>query len=160
MMFNFLPEVPAVVALEPPTTTDSAITTPYINCAKAEMIWFVCIFKQAATHATVVSLYQATSSAGAGATPVTNTMPYWYSDDISSSSELTRGTNAATVTLSTDVADQVVVIQLDPSALTLTSNMDWVAVHTTASDKSTNFLSVTAIVVNRHGGYDHVNLLT
>lgn len=159
-MNNFLPHVPAVVALEPPTTTNAAITTPYINCAKAEMVYFICTLKQAASHETVVSIYQATSSAGGSAKIIANTVPIWYSEDISASSELTRATNAVSKTISSAVADQVVVFQLDPAALDLTNDFDWAAIHTTASSEATNFLSVVAIVENRHGGYDHVDLLS
>lgn len=160
MMDNFLPHVPAIVALEPSTTTNAAITTPYINCAKALMIYFVCTLKQAAAHATVVSIYQATTSAGGSAKVIANAVPIWYSADISASSELTRATNAVSKTLSAVIADQVVVMQLDPAALDLTNDFDWAAIHTTASSEATNFLTVTAIVENRHGGYDHVDLLS
>ena len=159
-MNNFLPLVPQIVSLQAAVTTHSANTSDYINCAKAEMIYFACQLQNAGANATALSIYQATSSAGAGAKVIANAVAIFYNEDTEASSDLTQATAAVSYTVDADVKDKLVIFQLDPAALDLDNDFAFAAIHSTASSTATNFISVVAVVEVRHGGYAQVNLLT
>jgi len=160
MMNNFLPLVPQIVSLQAAVTTGAANTSDYINCAKAEMIFFVCQLQNAGAHATVLSIYQATSAAGGGEKVIANAVPIWYSNDTVTTSNITQATAAVSYTVSESVKEKLVIFQLDPAALDLDNDFAFAAIHSTASSDSTNFISVVAVVEPRHGGHAQVNLLT
>jgi len=158
-MNNFLPLVPQIVSLQAAVTTNAANTSDYINCAKAEMIFFVCQLQNAAAQATVLSIYQATSAAAAGEKVIANAVPIWYSNDTVTTSNITQATAAVSYTVSESVKEKMVIFQLDPAALDLANDFAFAAIHSTASTELTNFISVVAVVETRHGGYDQINLL-
>ena len=159
-MNNFLPLVPQIVSLQAAVTTNAANTSDYINCAKAEMIYFACQLQNAAADATVLSIYQATSAAAGGEKVIANAVPIFYSNDTVTTSNMTQATAAVSYTVSASVKQKLVIFQLDPAALDLDNDFAFAAIHSTASTKAANFISVVAVVEVRHGGYAQVNLLT
>jgi hypothetical protein len=142
-----LPQDLKIVVLEPPTTTSSAIDSDVISTKNFKKIWVVFNFKQAGSHATVCSIYQDTSVSGGGSA-ISAVMPNWKNADISTSDTLTKGTDAATVTLTAGATDQCVIIEIDP--VILTDTYDCIHAHTTASSDGTNFVSITAYGLTRY----------
>ena len=153
------PRLPKIIQLQAAVTTNGAKTTQYINAAKCSMIYFLVSLQNATGHATVVSIYEATSAAGGSAAAITDSMPFYYSNDSEAAlgDNLTLVTTAATFTPDEEISEKFIVIQVDPSIMT--SGMDFLAVHTTTSSQAGNYLTVMAYGVNRHGGYDDVTLL-
>ena len=146
-MFTF-PENCKHVVLQPPTTTNSAITSDYISTKNAIKVWIECVFKQAATHATVLTIKEATAVAGTSADSITAAMPNWKNADISTSDTLVKGADAATVTLTAGTTDQHVIVEVDPSILS--ADHDCICAYTSASSESTNFVSIVAHILERY----------
>lgn len=148
------------VCVQPPKTTSSAVTTDYLNAGKAHRVTFNCTLTQASAHATTISVYQAKTAAGASAKAITNTMPIYSNENIASNSYLTKQTDATTYSVTADAANKLIVIKVDPSLMDLAGGFKFLALHTTASSKATNFVNVNAQVETRHDGYDQVDLLS
>jgi hypothetical protein len=142
-----LPQDCKRILLEPPTTTNAAIDSDVISTKTFKKIWVCFDFKQAVSHQTVCSIYQDTSVSGSGAA-ITEVMPNWYNNDISTADTLTKGTDAATVTLAAGTTDQSVILEIDPVILTAT--YDCIHAHTTASSQATNFVNITAYGLTRY----------
>ena len=143
-----LPQDLKIVEGNAPTTTNAAVTGDYISTKNFLKIWVKFTFKQAATNATVCSIYEAEDVTPTGAVAVAVTMPNWYNQDISTTDSLTKGTNAATVTLAAGATDQVVIIEVDP--IILSASHDCIAGHTTASSESTNFVHIEYLGIPRY----------
>lgn len=146
-MFTF-PENCKVVVGQPPTTTNAAITGDYVSMKNVHKAWVVFVFKQAVSHQTVCSIYEDDDVAGSTGAAVTATMPVWYNNDISTNDTLTRGTDAATVTLAAGTTDQYVIMEVDPGILT--AGDDCIAGHTTASSQSTDFVTILYVLEERY----------
>lgn len=87
-------------------------------------------------------------------------MPIYANNNIAGNSYLTRQTDASAYSVNATASDKLVVFEVDPAALDTANSFDFVALHIAASGKSTNYASVVAIVENRNGGYDEVDLLS
>lgn len=145
-----LPQDLKIIAATPPTTTNGAVTGDYISTKGFKKIWVMFQFKQAASHATVCSIKEATKVDGTSADAIAVTMPNWKNADISTSDTLVRGTDAATVTLTAGTTDQVVIIEVDP--VILSADHDCITSYTTASSEGTNFVSTTYFGLARYPG--------
>jgi hypothetical protein len=146
-MFTF-PENCKNVVLQPPTTTNAAITSDYISTKNAIKVWIECVFKQAATHQTVLTIKEATHVAGTSADSIAVTMPNWTNSDISTSDTLTKNSDSATVTLAAGKTDQHVIVEVDPSILS--ADHDCICAYTSASSEATNFVSIVAHILERY----------
>ena len=135
-----LPQDLKIVVGKHPTTTNGALTGDYISTKNFKKIWVVFNFTQAATHQTVCSIYEATDVTPTSADAVTAVMPNWYNQDTSTSDALTKGTDAATVTLAAGTTNQIVIIEVDP--VILSTDHDCIAGYTSASSESTNFVTM------------------
>jgi len=129
-------------------TTNAAVTGDYVSLKNAHKAWVVFHFTQAATHATICSILEATAVVGTSATAITTVMPNRYNQDTSTTDALTKGTAAATVTLLAGTTNQIVIIEVDPAILS--DGFDCIAGYTTASSEPTNFVNITYLLATRY----------
>lgn len=130
------------------TTTNAAVTGDYISVKTFKKVWVVFKFLQAATHATVCSILEATNVSAGSAAAITAVMPIWKNADVSTTDTLTRGTDAATVTLTAGTTNQIAVMELDP--VILSAGFDCIAAYTSASSEATNFVDITYYGLERY----------
>jgi len=145
-----IPEEAVPVTLTPPVTTNGGVTTDYISLKNAHMVFIVATFTQAATHATGIDPTQATAVAGTAVKAITNTVPIWKNADISTTSVLTRQTDAITVNCTAGTTNQVMVMQIDPAGFDVANGFDCLGMTVDDSSEATNFVSITAFVVPRY----------
>jgi hypothetical protein len=130
-----------------PTTTNAAVTGDYVSLKNCHKAWVVFHLKQAVAHATVCSIMKATAVAPTGGTAMTATVPNWLNDDVATDA-FAKGTDAASVTVTADAVDKIVIIEVDPSALGAT--YDCIAGKTTASSQATDFVAMLYILAPRY----------
>lgn len=143
-----IPETFKIVQGQPPTTTNGALVSDYINLKNAHMVTAIIELKQAATHETAFTINEATDVTPTGATAVTAVQKIWVNDATGTTDTLVRQTDAVGFTVSAVVADKQIVIEIDPA--TLTDTFDCIAIASAASSESTNFSSVTFIIETRY----------
>lgn len=137
---NLVQETKQVVALSP-VTTNAANTGDYVSLKNAGMAFVEVFLTQAAAHATVISIEQATVVAGTDSKVITNAVPIWANEDIASSDTLTRETtDAVNYTVDADIKNKHIVFQIDPATLDLANGFDCITVKTSASSEATNFV--------------------
>ena len=147
------PEIPlglAPVVLTPPVTTNGGVTTDNISLKNAHMVYIVATFTQAATHATGIDPTQSTAVAGTGVKAITNAVPLWQNTDISSTSVLTKGTDAITANCAAGTTNQIIVMQINPSSFDVAGGFDVLGMTVDDSSEATNFVSIVAYVVPRY----------
>lgn len=143
-----LPETFKIVQGKSPTTTNAAVTGDYVSLKNCHRCTVIFELTQAAAHATTCSLMRATAVAPTGATAVTESVKIWENEDTATSDTLVAQTDAASVTLSADIKNKMVVMQIDP--IVLASGFDCLAGKTDASSETTNFVSMTYILETRY----------
>jgi hypothetical protein len=147
-MYPFIPEGLFPVSLAAPETTNGGKTSDYISVKNAEMVWIVIHLTQAAGHATAFTIEKATDVAATGTTAITVTVPIWYGNVTTSSTQLTRQTDAVSYTMGGAVTGSVFIIfEIDPA--TLGSTYDALCAKSANSGQATNFWSVTAWIKPR-----------
>lgn len=144
-----LPEQFKIVQGAAPITTNGAVTGDYVSLKNVHRAWVIFELNQAVGHATVCSLMRATAVAPTGGTAVTELVKIWENEATGTSDTLVAQTDAASITMTGDIADKQVVMQIDPELLTAT--FDCIAGKTSASSQSTNHVSMTYILEYRYG---------
>jgi hypothetical protein len=131
------------------TTTSSALTCDYISTKNAHRVWIVAKMLQAATHATAMSIMEATDVTPTSADAVTATFPSWKCADVATSDALVRTTaDAANVACTAGVTNQILIMCIDPAKLS--ADHDCIAAIFTASSEATNFADVTYYIEPRY----------
>jgi hypothetical protein len=144
-----LPEQLKVVSGCATTTTSNALTCDYISLKNAQRVWIVANMLQAASHATAMSIMEATDVTPTGATAVTATFPSWKCADVATSDVLVRTTtDAANVACTAGTTNQILIMEIDPAKLT--EGYDCIAAIFTASSEATNFATVTYYIEPRY----------
>lgn len=142
-MYPFIPEGLFPVSMAAPETTNAGKTTDYVSLKNAEMCWVVIHLTQSAGHATAFTIEKATDVAASGTTAITNTVPIWYGNVTTSSTQLTRQTDAVSYTMGGGVTGSVYIIfEIDPSSLG--STFDCICAKSANSGQAGNFWEVTA----------------
>lgn len=144
-----IPQGLASVQLLAPTTTNGGATSRAVSLKNAIMAWIVVDLKQAVGHATAISLRQSTTIA-LGATAVGPTVPNWLNEDCVASDAITRGADAAAVTVTNNIKSKQIVFQVDPRKLT--SGSPCVYVTSNDSSQATNFMNATVYIQPRYAG--------
>jgi len=144
-----IPQGLASVQLLAPTTTNTGAASRAVNTKNALRVYVVVELKQAVGHATAISLRQS-STIALGSTAAGPSVPNWLNEDCAASDALTRGTDAAAVTVTNDVKSKQIVFQVDP--VKLTAGKPCVYVTAADSSQATNLMSVTAYVEPRYAG--------
>lgn len=131
------------VQLLAPTTTNGGATSRRVSVKGRAKVTIIVDLKQAAAHATVISLMQATAVTG-GSTAAGPSVPNWLNEDCAASDVRVKGTDAASVTVASAIKSKQVIFEVDPARLT----DGYAYVYVTASDSSqaTNFMNAQAIL--------------
>jgi len=149
-MYPNIPEEVVPVVLTPPVTTNGGVTTDYISLKNAHRVFVVCVMTQAATHATGIDPVQATAVDGTGAKAITNAVPIWKNADISTTSVMTRLTDAITANATAGTDNQVITFDIDPAKLDVANSFDVLGFTVDDSSEATNFISIVAYVIPRY----------
>jgi len=100
-----------------PQVNTAEITGDYISMKTAHRVWVVFHMTQANAAQSILSLSMATAVLPTGATPVVATFPIWYNLDCTTDIFTRAAADAASYTLSVDVANKLVIFQIDPSIM-------------------------------------------
>jgi hypothetical protein len=140
-MYPFIPEGLFPVSAASPETTNAGKTADYISVKNAEMVWVVIHLTQAVGHATAFSIEKATDVAGTGSVPITTAVPIWYGNASTTSSQLTKQTDAVDFTIGVGVTgDAIIVFQIAPE--TLGTTFDCITAKAANSGQATNIWEV------------------
>lgn len=144
-----IPQATPAVQLLAPTTTNGGATSRGVNLKGALRAQIIVDLKQAAAHATVVSLKQATTMA-LSTNSAGPSVPNWKNEDTAASDAVVKNSDANSVTVASAIKSMQVIFDVDPRHLTAGSHV----VYVTASDSSqaTNFMNVSVIVEPRYAG--------
>jgi len=144
-----IPEQYKLVHAIAPQSTTVAITGDYISLKDAERVTIIADFNNTGTgKATYVTVYEATSTTGAGAAATTgNTYKGWRNAGTTSTDTLSAQTDAYRFATTTDATYQQIVIQVDPSDLTV--GYDCLNVRTTTGETS-NSVSIDYVVHTKY----------
>lgn len=140
-----------VQAVEP-KTTNAAITGTYISLKSVINATVVVNLTQAAGHATVISLYEAKDVLGTDAKPLTNSVPIWANEDVSSGDSLIRQTDGVSYTVANTAKNKQVVFHVDPARLDVNDGFTCLNVRIGASTQVTNFASAEFILDSKYAG--------
>jgi hypothetical protein len=132
-----------VVSGTTPVTTNGAVTGDYVSLKNCNKAWIVVKLTQAAAHATVLSPKQATAVDGTGVKVFANTLKINANEDVSASDTLAAQTAAVNYTVTADIANKVVVFEIDPADLDTANDFDCITISSSASSEATNFIDVT-----------------
>jgi hypothetical protein len=142
-MIRNLTEYFKVVSGTTPVTTNGGVTGDYVSLKNCNKAWIVCKLTQAAAHATVLSPKQATAVAGTGVKVFANTLKINANEDVSASDTLAAQTAAVNYTVTADIANKVVVFEIDPSDLDTANDFDCITLVASDSSEATDFIDVT-----------------
>ena len=145
-MIRSLTENFKIVTGTSPITTNGAVTADYVSLKNVNKAWIICTLTQAAAHATLLSPKQATAVAGTAVKVFTNTLKVNANEDISATDTLAVQTAAVNYTVTADIANKVVVFEIDPSDLDTANNFDCITLLSAASTEATNFINVTYVL--------------
>jgi hypothetical protein len=143
-----LPSIFKIVQGTPPVTTTGGVTCDYVSLKNAVRAWIIAEFTQAVGHATVLGVNKATAVAPTGATAMTETQQIWVNEDTAASDTLVKATDAASETLTDDVKNKQVIMEIDPAKLA--AGYDCIAATISDSSQATNFVSVTYLIETRY----------
>lgn len=132
-----------VVSGTTPVTTNGGVTGDYVSLKNCNKAYIVVKLTQAAAHATVLSPKQATAVAGTGVKVFANTLKINANEDVSASDTLAAQTAAVNYTVTADIANKVVVFEIDPSDLDTANDFDCITLVASDSSEATNFIDVT-----------------
>jgi len=143
-----LAEVFKIVQGSPPVTTDGGVTGDYVSLKNAVKAAVIFNFTQAVAHATVCGINEATAVAPTGAQAMTATQKIWVNEDTAASDTLVKATDAASETLTADIKNKQVVMEIDPAKLT--AGYDCIAATVSDSSQATNLVSITYLIETRY----------
>ncbi|MEY4634802.1 MAG: hypothetical protein RJA55_600 [Acidobacteriota bacterium] len=142
-----LPENAKIVELFNPKTTNASLTSDTISLKNALKAWAVFNFTQAAGHATTPTLRQATDVAN-GTTAAGPTCRIWVNEDTAATDTLVAATAGASVAVTNDIKNKMVVFEIDPASLT--EGYDCVYFTIATSSQATNFVTATMYIEPRY----------
>lgn len=151
-MITTLVEKYKVVQAVEPKTTNAAITGKYISLKNVINATVIVNLTQAVGHATVVSLYQAKDISGTGAKTLSNNVPIWANEDVSSGDSLIRKTDGTSYTVANTAKNKQVVFHIDPAKLDLNNGFTCLNVKIGASTQATNFVCAGFILYSKYAG--------
>lgn len=149
-----LPECFKIVAATPgPVTTNGGVVCDYISLKHAHKVWIVLQFRQAVSHATVITPRVATAVAGTGAEDAEFTSLWWKNADVSTSDDLTEQARSLTMALTAGTTHQEVIIEIDPDQIPATNgDFDVLGCNIEDSSQATNFVAAFYIIAPRYKG--------
>lgn len=142
-MIRSIAEDLKVVSGLTPVTTNGGADSDYVSLKNANKLFIVAKLTQAAAHATALAPYQATAVAGTSAKVLTNNCEILANEDVSSSDTNTRQTAAKNYSVTADIANKVVIFEIDPATLDTANDFDCVKLNVSDSSEATNFVDIT-----------------
>lgn len=141
-----------IVQAVEPKTTNAAITGAYVSLKNVNTATIIVNLTQAVGHATVISLYQAQDVSGTGAKAITNNVPVWANEDVSSGDSLIRKTDGVNYTVANTAKNKQIVFHIDPAKLDVNDGFTCLNVRIGASTQATNFASAEYILDSKYAG--------
>jgi len=131
---------------EPKTTNSAALSVLSVPLKGLRHVRLVAMLNQAATHATVLTPKLSTDAAGTSADVITEEVVIYASADVGTAMP-TKQTIATTYTVDAAVQPQIVIFEVDPSVVVLSTAADhvYLGLYWSSSSESTNFITVLAI---------------
>ena len=150
MIPGFVEQYKHVVATAGIVTTNGGVTCDTVSLKNVHKAWIELVFLQAATHATVINPVVGTGVASC-ATAITFAAPWWKNADISATDTLVAQTAATTASCTAGVANQHIIIEIDPQAVAAQSaTFTAMGCVITTSGEATNFVSVVYHLLERY----------
>jgi hypothetical protein len=145
---NFLPENMFVVsATAGAVTTNGGITCDNISLKNAQMVYILVHANTAVGHATAYTPLVGTSVATC-ATALPAVAPIWYGITTTSSTALTKQTDAVAYTMGGAVTgDTHIIFKIDPASV---GTNDCLGMTVGNSGQATNFVSIQYLIVPRY----------
>jgi hypothetical protein len=143
-----LPQNLKVVQLTAPVTSNGGVNTRRVNLANAHKAWIVVELKNAVGFAEVVTLQQATAITGGSTAVGPTSTQNWKNEDTVALDALTKNANGNSVTTDTNIQSKQIVFEVLPEDLT--SGYQYVYANISDSSQATNFVSVTAYLLERY----------
>jgi len=151
-MITTLVEKYKVVQAVEPKTTNATITGDYVSLKNVITATVIVNLTQAVGHATEISLYQAKDVSGTESKPLTNSVPVWANEDVSSGDSLIRKSDGVTYTLANTAKNKQVVFHIDPAKLDINDGFTCLNVRIGASTQATNFAAAEYILDSKYAG--------
>ena len=114
MRFSLISSAKIVEAVTP-QTNGAGIQGSYVDMSKAARVNVVAVINQGNAAPVSLSFKQAKDSSGTEAKEVTNTVPVWAGQDLTTSDELVRQDNAASFETSATTKHKMVLFQMGAS---------------------------------------------
>lgn len=147
LTLNLVQDFPPIQGQAPKVTT-AIVTGDYVSLKNCHRAWVIFSLTQGTGHATQCSLMRATAVAPTNATAVTESVRIWENEDVAANDTLVRQTDAANVTVTADVKNKMVVMEIDPEVLA--AGYDCIAGKTSASGAADNFVSMVYVLFPRY----------
>lgn len=141
-----------VVQAVEPKTTNAAITGAYVSLKNVNTATIIVNLTQAVGHATVVSLYQAQDVSRTGAKALSNNVPVWANEDVTSGDSLIRKADGVSYTVANTAKNKQIVFHIDPAKLDINESFTCLNVRIGASTQATNFASAEYILDSKYAG--------
>jgi len=138
-----LPFSHKIVQLVNPKTTNGGVTSDVVSLKNAIKATIFIDVTQAVGHATAFALKQATDVA-AGTNAAGPTSKIWANEDVATSDTLVAQTAAASYTVTADVKNKQIVIEVDPASLT--DGYDCIYITAADSSQATNLMSASVFI--------------
>jgi len=133
------------VVLSPPVTTNGGVASDIISLKNVLRCQVYVMLTQAVGHATAIALQQATDVAGTGAKVFAKNVQIWANENIATNDTMVAQTAAVNYTVTNDIANKIVVFDVDPALLDVANNFDCIKVTVSDSSEATNFVNILAI---------------
>ncbi len=136
-----------VTQLATPATDAAGRTSAYVNMGLAQRVYLIAELAQGNAATVLLSVLQATSSAGAGVKALVNTAPIWANLDTTVDAFTRVSPDAVTYTTDAALKNKIVVFEVDADDLDIANGFKFVALSTGASNAA-NLTSILAIATN------------
>jgi hypothetical protein len=148
MVYSF----PPIALLAPAADSAGRTSTNYLSLRNAEKAWIVVHINQGNAATILLSLLQATSVTGAGSKAVSNAVPIQLCDSALVADAFVAQTAGTTFTTDANVADKIVVFEIEPEiALDMINGFNHIGISTGASNAA-NITSAMLITWNSYQG--------
>lgn len=121
-------------------TTNGGVTGQWVSAKTLNYLWLELQLTQAVSHATVITVKQATAVAGTG-TKTGPTCNIWLNEATATNDTDVKQTSGTSVTVATGVNKKHILIGIDPSSLDVANGFDVVGFSVSDSSQATNFVS-------------------
>ena len=123
-------------------TTNGGVDSDYVCLKNVNKLFVVVLLDQAVGHATAIAPYQASDVAATGAKVLTNVTRILANEATTVTDTLVAQTAAKNYSVTADIAEKMIVFEIDPATLDTANNFDCVKINIADSSQATNFATV------------------